>query len=155
MASNASIRHTAFDPYQEDHWKYTGVKAVGDLLALNAAGARNVDFKHSAKPAAIGLAEMEDQGECVHFAFLDDGHSFDDNMVELYFVNKMLVSGGILIFDDNQMPSVKATADFIETNLPYRRMKSPNRFAAFVKTDRDSRKWNHYTSFKASFTAPT
>jgi cephalosporin hydroxylase len=153
MESNYPIRHTAFDPYQESEWKNEGLGKVREILGMDAERAKNVDFTHSAKPAAIGLAEMEDHGECVHFAFLDDGHRFDDNLVELYFVNKMLVAGGVMIFDDFHMPSVKATVNFIENNLPYKRLKSPARFAAYVKTGPDHRKWDHYGSFTARFEA--
>ena len=104
---------------------------------------------------------------------MDDGHKFDDNMVELALINSMMPAGGILVIDDTLMPSVAATISYIEArvvesarsppsipsfrgaalqaNLPYERITINERFVAFVKHRKDVRAWNHYSPFDASF----
>ena len=91
---------------------------------------------------------MYSEGTCLDFAFMDDGHRFDENMVELYFINKMLKVGGVLIIDDvNSFRSVNATVSFIETNLPYVRFHLIDQLASFVKVGKDKRHWSHFKSF--------
>ena len=70
-------------------------------------------------------------------------------MVELYFVNRLLPPGGLLIFDDAHMPSVKAATNFIDANLPYERMKnSAERFVVYLKTGEDNKRdWQHFNGF--------
>ena len=42
---------------------------------------------------------------------MDDGHKFDENIVELYHVSKLLSVGGVLIIHDSWMPSVRKVRD--------------------------------------------
>lgn len=141
-------RHTALDPYQEEVWGNHGNTAVTRLIQRYGAG--NVTFSHLALPAAVGLSDMHKAGECVDVAFMDDGHKFDDNMSELYFLNRMMGPGGVIVIDDTGMKSVNATVNFVEANLPFRQVKSPcHRYAILVKTAKDERSWTHYQHFGA------
>ena len=45
-------------------------------------------------------------------------HKFDDIIVELFHVAKMLSFGGALMLHDNWMPSVQKVQGFIEANVP-------------------------------------
>lgn len=143
--------HTAFDPYEESDYQNHGRDAVERLR--QEAGPEHIEnstFTMSAQSAGIGLAKMHEMGKCVHIAYMDDGHKFDDNMVELYFINKMMPPGGLLVMDDIWMPSVASTANFIEQNLPFKRIHKGPQFHAFLKTNSDERKWTHFESFGTS-----
>lgn len=48
-----------------------------------------------------------------------DGHKFDDNLVELYHVAKLLSIGGVLAMHDVFLPAVQKTLGFIRANLPF------------------------------------
>ena len=91
------------------------------------------------------------------------GHKFDDNLVELYSVSRLLAVGGVLLLHDAWMPSVQKTRDFISTNLrnlaqfnitrPRRpgrsasALSAPTTIVAFVKLRGDRREWDHYAAF--------
>ena len=49
--------------------------------------------------AATGLAAMQSGGACVQLAFMDDGHKFDDNVVELHMLGLMMPVLGVLVID--------------------------------------------------------
>ena len=48
---------------------------------------------------------------------MDDGHKFDDNLLELYSVSKVLSLGGVLLLHDVWLPSTNKTLEFIDHNL--------------------------------------
>ena len=171
-----TIQHSAMDPFQSAWWKGLGQKQLKTLC--NKCPSDAVRFEHMELPAVVGLSRMYERGECVQLAYMDDGHRFDDNMVELHLINAMMpagartsswermrpsahsvargapgVAGGILAIDDTLMPSVGATITYIEANLPFLRVKINNRFVAFVKHRADKRSWNHFSPFYANFTA--
>lgn len=146
--SGLALRHSAFDPFQTSDWGNRGLKAVDRLFARYPAPA--VHFEYVSLPASVGLSQMYAKGECIDFAFMDDGHKFDDNMVELYFLNKMMGPGALLVMDDIWLPSVRATMSFAKSNLPFKQVLLTERFVALLKTGRDSRDWNHYNAFDAA-----
>eukprot|EP00746_Dinoflagellata_sp_MGD_P107554 gnl/MRDRNA2_/MRDRNA2_45566_c0_seq1.p1 gnl/MRDRNA2_/MRDRNA2_45566_c0~~gnl/MRDRNA2_/MRDRNA2_45566_c0_seq1.p1 ORF type:complete len:204 (+),score=38.05 gnl/MRDRNA2_/MRDRNA2_45566_c0_seq1:74-613(+) len=146
LGSGLGLHHSAFDPFQLSDWNNRGGKAVASFLAKYPS--KLVRFDHVALPAAVGLSTMHAQGECIDFAFMDDGHKFDDNMVELYFLNKLMGAGALLIMDDVWLPSVRATLSFAKRNLPYRQVLLTERFVALLKMHKDSRDWNHFNTFE-------
>ena len=75
---------------------------------------------------------------------------FDDNLVELYSVSRLLAVGGVLLLHDNWMPSVQKTRNFINTNLQnFAQINITRRstIMAFVKRRGDRRPWDHYAEF--------
>lgn len=53
------------------------------------------------------LAQMYAAGERFDFAFLDGWKTFDHMAAEIYFVARLVRLGGMIVFDDAQMPSVR------------------------------------------------
>jgi len=176
MGSGLALQHSAFDPYEDSDYHGDGSKAVEELYArvkgvngvkaAYAVGEANVTNQDTAslhqksssvdsvgfnlvkQPAAVGLGDLVKANECIDVAFMDDGHKFDDNMAELWFMNKLMPPGGVLILDDAWMPSVKATVSFIETNLPFKRLNAiKSQGAVFVKKGADERTWTHFKTF--------
>jgi hypothetical protein len=149
VAYDIPTHHTAIDPAQfTDVFKGSGYKSMVHFLGNDLKNGTK-EFTMVTETAAIGLAKMYQDGVCLTFAFLDDGHKFDDNMVEFYFVNKMLRVGGTVMFDDIWMSSVRATASYVETNFPrmYKRINT-ERFATFVKISEDARRWDEFEHFE-------
>lgn len=144
-----AINHTAIDPYQFSRWGGNGREVMAAFDQKWPDPRRH--FRHLATPAAAGLAAMQSGGACVQLAFMDDGHKFDDNVVELHMLGLMMPVLGVLVIDDTPMPSVAAVGSFIERNLPFRRAVVNERFVAYVKVGRDTRKWDHYVPFKGDF----
>jgi len=92
-------RHIALDPFQSTQWRGIGVKnahdaGFGDLL----------DFRE--QRSELALPQLVQEGVTIQFALIDGWHTFDQVMVEFYYLNRMLETGGVLVFDDADRRSV-------------------------------------------------
>lgn len=101
---------------------------------------------------AITLPELYAQGFCVPVFYMDAGHKFDENIVEVYYANSMLPVGGLLIMDDSSwMPSKKTTEAYILTNLPFVRITGlfyRGSVLLKVRPD-DKRKFDYHVHFES------
>jgi predicted O-methyltransferase YrrM len=94
-------RHTIIDPYQSAQWRGIGVKN------LAAAGFRQmVDFREDF--SEFVLPQLVREGVRLQFAFVDGWHTFDQVLVEFYYLNRMLDVGGVIAFDDANRRSVNS-----------------------------------------------
>ena len=147
---DAAAVHYSIDPFQPA-FNNDGLRAVQLYERRVREQARTpARFVHLNATAGFGLAWLLRQRTCFDLFFMDDGHKFDENMVELYFVAKLLAVGGVLVLHDDWMESVQATVAFIGTNLRFlervpRRLKG---FTVFVKRFPDNREWDHFVTFK-------
>jgi predicted O-methyltransferase YrrM len=92
-------RHIVMDPFQSTQWRGIG------LRNLNQAGyGQFVDF-HERRSEFV-LPALLEQGTTVEFALIDGWHTFDQVMLEFYYINRMLSIGGVVVFDDADRPSV-------------------------------------------------
>jgi hypothetical protein len=102
---------------------------------------------------------MNPCSQCFDLLFLDDGHKFEDNVIEASFAAKLLALGGVLVVHDAWPPggrarlaleAVQATVAFITANFRFLEplpARVPG-FAAFVKRFPDNRQWDHFISFE-------
>jgi predicted O-methyltransferase YrrM len=101
--------------------------------------------QHSA--AALGqLAAKETQAG---FILIDGDHRFDGVLVDYYLADMICPLGGVIVFDDTWMPSIRRVIRFIEANRgDYKRLSNniPNAIG-FEKVDIDRRQWDHYVGF--------
>jgi predicted O-methyltransferase YrrM len=110
--------------------------------------------------SAAALPPLLNAHRCLDLIFLDDGHKFDSVLLELYYAQRLLKIGGLLVFHDVYMPSVRAAISFVETNLNFVRMQLPKRkgnqrtaLTVFVKNGTDHRDWEHFSPFNATSTS--
>jgi len=142
--------HVAVDPFQ-GAYRYDGLRAVRSYLA--SAPERRLRFQHLNETASMAVAYLHTQRVCFDAFFIDDGHKFDDALVELFHAHKMLSVGGALMLHDNWMPSIKKLESFIQSNMPNLH-KVPNPLehhcciSIYTKSDVDRRKWNHFVDFQ-------
>jgi hypothetical protein len=106
------------------------------------------------------------EGQRYDFAFIDGWHTFDQVLVEFFYINRMLDVGGIVVFDDVHLPSLAKVLAHIGTYDCYRPLELPPEFpvslpmrvralagvppvriAGFVKTASDERDWDWYHEF--------
>jgi predicted O-methyltransferase YrrM len=92
-------RHIVIDPFQQSQWRGIGRKNVED-----AGFGHIADFREDY--AELALPRLLEEHVTVDFAFVDGRHTFDQVMVEFYYVNKMLRVGGVIAFDDADRRSV-------------------------------------------------
>ena len=147
------------DPWQRTQWHGAG------LHALERAGyGERVRFHE--EPSELCLPRLLAEGERLDFALVDGWHSFDQVMMEVYFLNRMLEPGGLLVFDDVHLPALQRVLAFLATVPAYRPLAVPEarrrtraarvrrlmgvpeyRLAGMLKVGEDERNWDHWVDF--------
>jgi predicted O-methyltransferase YrrM len=93
------VRHIVMDPFQSTQWRGIGLRNI-----QQAGYGSFVEF-HEARSEFL-LPTLADRGTILEFALIDGWHTFDQVMVEFYFINRMLRPGGVVVFDDADRASV-------------------------------------------------
>jgi len=96
---SAQACHIVIDPFQSTQWRGIGIKNIRD-----AGFASLVDFRE--ERSEVALPRLLEEGVTLDFAFVDGWHTFDQVMVEFYFINRLLRVGGVIAFDDANRRSV-------------------------------------------------
>jgi predicted O-methyltransferase YrrM len=96
------------------------------------------------------LPRLLDKRLSFDLAFVDGSHYFDDQFVDLFFLDKLLEEGGWLVWHDAWTGPVKTLASWIETNKPnYQRDYDVEpTFFVWQKQSVDKRKWHQFNKFK-------
>jgi predicted O-methyltransferase YrrM len=109
-ASEATARHVAIDPYQARRFSDCG------LQFLDEAGVAEL-VEHHAEESQIALPRLLGEDRSFDFAFVDGNHRFDGVFVDLYYLGRLVLPGGIIFLDDYQLPGVARAASFFVSNL--------------------------------------
>src|SRR5262249_49714025 len=94
---SAEARHVALDPFQHADWRGIG------LANVKRAGFESIVEFHE-KRSELALPAFLAEERVFDVVLIDGWHSFDQALVEFYYVNRMLRSGGIVLFDDANWP---------------------------------------------------
>jgi predicted O-methyltransferase YrrM len=122
-------RHIVIDPCQS-----TLFDGIG-LLNLERAGYRRF-VELIEEPSEIALPRLLQARTRVQAAIIDGWHTFDHALVDFFYVNKMLEPGGVVIFDDVNMPAIARLIGHVLTYPAYRVFdatpiaRAPNPFVA-------------------------
>lgn len=116
---NGMGSHTAIDPLQENVFQSSGLRNIEranlrDLLRFYPMAADEV------------LPQLCSQNEEFDFAFIDGCHLFDFTLVDFFFIDKLLATGGYVAFDDLWMPAVRKVVSFVLKNKPYKLLPFPS-----------------------------
>ncbi len=147
------------DSFQSSVYKATG------LFNLNNADFEDVYTFHEER-SEICLPELLKQGFRFDFALIDGNHTFDHTLIDFFYVNRMLEVGGIVIFDDIQMPSIQKVVAHVATYDCYTLLQMPKpflkskqaivrkmcnipqfRIVGFKKIATDKRDWDWHAEF--------
>lgn len=157
--SGQQLVHYGVDPFQDEYFEDVGLRSVANYLSdLQSLKPIIPDVFLWRETAALALAScITDNAvhSCFDVIFMDDGHRFEQNIVELSLSVPLLPLGGILVLHDSWVASVKATRSWIETNLrdvlqPVSQNVSKNVFV-FIKVANDKRTWDHFVPFDTQF----
>jgi predicted O-methyltransferase YrrM len=113
-------RHIIIDPFQmgcNHTGSDAGYEGIG-LANLDTAGFSDL-ITFYAELSYRRLPRLESEGHRLDFAFIDGMHTFDYALVDFFYIDKMLNIGGVVIFDDLWLPSIRKLCRFILRNLPY------------------------------------
>lgn len=104
--------HTILDPFQTSTFDRAGVRL------LERAG---IDlFQLREERSEFELPRLLESGRQFDFCFIDGLHTFDQTLLDFYYLNRMLKVGGILAIDDINHPAVNKAAKYIITYPCYR-----------------------------------
>jgi predicted O-methyltransferase YrrM len=113
LAEVGGQKHIVIDPHQEHGWKGLGLynterAGFGSLIEFHGESSHRV------------LPALEAAGERVGVALIDGWHTFDYAMVDFFFVDRLLDTGGIVVLDDTAAyPAVRKLARYVATHRRY------------------------------------
>lgn len=113
LAGVPGARHHAIDPNQ-----LTDAAGIG-LANIKRAGFDDLVEAHLASSHRV-LPELERAGLTIDFALIDASHRFDDTLIEFFYIDRLLRTGGVVAFDDASMPAVRKVLRFVAKNRAYR-----------------------------------
>lgn len=139
--------HYGIDPYQFTYHKGTALNLLAEHDLLDyftlCEGSTHLE--------APKLLSKHDEFD---FAFIDGMHTFDYKFIDFFYADKLLKAGGLLVFHDSLLPSVKKIFRFIKKNKKYRVLTTPElqpnlskkakyMLAAFIKGKPYWYEWNN------------
>jgi predicted O-methyltransferase YrrM len=92
-------RHIVIDPFQRTKWHCVGLHNV-----QTAGFSHLIDFVEECSEFA--LAQLLRDGTQLDFALIDGLHTFEQCMIEFFYIDRMLNVNGILVFDDADWPCI-------------------------------------------------
>jgi predicted O-methyltransferase YrrM len=110
LSQHPSPSHTIIDPPQRTEWHGIG------MSNRRRAAFDFVEFIE--KPSEIALPALLAQGRSFNFALIDGWHTFDHTLLDFFYVNRLLVEGGIVVIDDLWMPAVEKVLRYV-LNYPH------------------------------------
>ena len=122
-------RHIVIDPCQSS--LYDGI----GLLNIKRAGYDQF-VELIEEPSEMALPRLLRSQTRVQAAIIDGWHTFDHALVDFFYVNRMLDPGGVVIFDDVNMPAIARLIGHVLTYPAYRLFdatpvaRAPNPFVA-------------------------
>ncbi len=159
LAPLGEVWYEIIDPNQSTTWASLGV------WNLNRAGFAD-SYNLQEEPSEYYLPVLAAAGETIDLVFVDGWHTFEQTLVEFYYINRLLPPGGIVIFDDIQLPAIAKFINYLgrlpayqqlppvsylrkEPGVRVRRMSGVPEFriVAFQKTVVDTRPWDWFENF--------
>jgi predicted O-methyltransferase YrrM len=118
IADQPEAVYHIIDPHQTRNWQGVG------LRHLQAAG-YGTRFHFYENYAECVLPHLWQAGFRCDFALIDGRHTFDQTLVDFFWINKLLVVNGLVIFDDIQLPAIQRATKYVATYPCYQRLALP------------------------------
>jgi predicted O-methyltransferase YrrM len=106
-------RHIVIDSCQS-----TLYDGIGLLNVQRAGHAHFVELVEAA--SELALPRLLGAQTRIQVAIIDGWHTFDHALVDFFYINKMLDVGGVIVFDDVNMPSIARLLTHVTTYPAYR-----------------------------------
>lgn len=115
-------RHIVIDPFQlrggppgtdwESSWQGLGLHNLRE-----ASFEDMIEFYDL--PSHQVLPQLEAKKTMIDFAFIDGWHTFDYALIDFFYIDRMLRTGGIVVLDDAHWPSIRKLCRYIVSNRSY------------------------------------
>jgi predicted O-methyltransferase YrrM len=109
LSTRPSPAHTIIDPYQSTQWQGIGVSN------LKRAGVEF--FRLIEEPSELAAPMLLREGATFQFALIDGFHTFDQTLLDFYYLNRLLEEGGVVVVDDLGLPAVNKAVRYV-VNYP-------------------------------------
>lgn len=106
LAGRPGARHVIIDPMESTTWKGIGV------INLDKAGVDFYELREESSETA--LPELLKQGAQFDLVFIDGWHTFDQTLVDMYYANRLIRTGGYILVDDANWISVSKAISYFE-----------------------------------------
>lgn len=140
MAASGEAKHLAMDPLQNSLYENRGIGAI-EAAGFTGKFTCLEGFSHSILPKLL------EEGNVFDFCYVDANHLFDDTIVEFFYIDLMLVEGGVIVFDDCDWAAVGAVVNFIRMNRRYRIIEANERTWIAIKLQNQPRHWADFKKF--------
>ena len=98
ISKQQNPHHIVIDPEQSTNWHSVGVQ--------NLRRAGFTFWELIEQPSALALPSLLGSGLKVQFALIDGLHTFDQVLLDFFYVDQLLEDGGIVAFDDVGMTAI-------------------------------------------------
>ena len=146
--------HYAIDPYQQTTYQNVGARGVARYMSDHSNSP--TEFSLLNETAALSLSYFAKTQTCFDIIFLDDGHRFEQNIIELSLGVDLVAVGSVIILHDVWMASIGATKSWVETNLngvlKVVNQRVSRNMLVLLKIAHDKRAWDHFQPFPTDFT---
>jgi len=105
-----TARHVVIDPHQATRFADIG------LQVLDEAGVAGM-VEYHAEESQVVLPRLLAEGRRFDLAFVDGRHRFEAVFVDLYYLGRIVRTGGVVFIDDYQLPVVARATSLFSTDL--------------------------------------
>jgi predicted O-methyltransferase YrrM len=107
----------SIDPFQHEQWKGVGVLNV-QRSGYTSQHRLIEDRDYYALPGLLKDAQRVD------FAYIDGWHTFEHILIDAFFTDKMLATGGVVGFNDCNLPSTHKALRWLTTHRHYKELNT-------------------------------
>jgi len=119
LSGKLNPSHVIIDPFQGTEFENQGIR--------NLERAGFTFFRLIEELSELALPNLLRAGEQFDLALIDGYHTFDHTLLDFFYINRLIKIGGIVVFDDMNMPSVNKAVRYISTFSCYRLVGAVNR----------------------------
>jgi predicted O-methyltransferase YrrM len=116
ISKQSNPHHIIIDPFQ-----------TADAHSVGVQNLRKAGFgcwELIEQLSEIALPNLLQNGVRIQFALIDGYHTFDQVLLDFYYVDRLLEDGGVVVFDDVHMPAIDKVVRYVLHYPNYRLVES-------------------------------